>query len=395
LDIDKLKAAVIADINAHIEPLGELSRKIHDNPEVAFHEAKAADWLATYLAENGFQVERSICQLPTAFRGSYGKGETVTAIMAEYDALPEVGHACGHNLIAISAVAAGIAAKRAVDELGGQIIVFGTPGEELYGGKAIMAERGAFTDVDVAMMVHPGTSDITDIQTLACQTLDVEFFGQAAHAAASPEEGISALEALIQSFNTINSLRQMMRSTDRINGIITDGGKAANIIPDHTAASFIVRAETNDYLEDLMGKVINCFKGAAEATGAKLEFKYGERYESMFNNIPLARAFRDNLNSLGHNIHSEETNTSTFSTDMGNVSQLVPAIHPLIAIAQCDTFLHSPQFARVAVTEPAFKSMLDAAKAMAMTIVDILADQNLLSKIQAEFRRGWQAGRKD
>jgi amidohydrolase len=389
LDIRELKTAVADEIDARSQQLGELSRKIHANPEVAFQEVKAAAWLSGYLEENGFSVARDICRLPTAFRGNYGKGKPVIAIMAEYDALPEVGHACGHNLIATSAVAAGVAAKKAVDAFGGNIMVMGTPGEELSGGKAIMAERGAFADMDVAMMVHPGTDDVAVIHTLACQTLDVEFFGKAAHAAARPEAGINALEAMLQSFNAINSLRQQIRSTDRINGIITDGGEAANIIPAHTAASFIARAESDSYLDELKEKVINCFAGAAAATGAKLEYKWGEvRYAPMLNNMNLARIFRLNMKSLGHNMRLGEAVVSSFSTDMGNVSQLVPAIHPLVAVAPFDVFMHSPQFAQSAASDGAFRSILDAAKAMAMTVVDILSDREALAGIQEEFMKG-------
>ena len=213
-------------------------------------------------------------------------------------------------------------------------MVIGTPGEELYGGKAIMAERGAFDDVDMAMIVHPDGENTATMRTLACQTLDVEFFGKAAHAAARPEAGINALEAMLQSFNAINSLRQHIREKARIHGIITDGGEAANIVPAHTAASFIVRAEDDSYLDELKEKVMNCFVGAATATGAKLEYRWGEvRYATMLNNLTLARLFRQNMKSLGHNMRLGDATVRSFSTDVGNVSRLVPTIQPLVAIA--------------------------------------------------------------
>ncbi|MCK4698376.1 MAG: M20 family peptidase, partial [Dehalococcoidia bacterium] len=194
--MENLKASVIGEVDAHYQQLNELSLKIHANPELGFKETKAVTWLTQYLAENGFTIEEGICGLPTAFRGSYGQGKPVIAILAEYDALPELGHACGHNLIATSAVGAAIASKPAIDQFGGSILIMGTPAEEIYGGKAIMADRGAFDNIDIAMMAHPGTHDTATTQALACQTLEVEFFGRAAHAAARPEMGINALEAM-------------------------------------------------------------------------------------------------------------------------------------------------------------------------------------------------------
>jgi amidohydrolase len=389
LNIGELKASVIKDIDTRYQQLGELSRNIHSNPEVAFQEFKAAAWLAEYLEENGFSVERGICELPTAFRGSYGAGEPVIAILAEYDALPKLGHACGHNLIATSAVGAGVAAKRAVDTFGGSVMVIGTPGEELYGGKVIMAERGAFDDVDMAMIVHPGGGNRVVMNTLACQTLDVEFFGRAAHAAAKPEAGINALEAMIQSYNAINSLRQHIREKARIHGIITNGGEAANIVPAHTAASFIVRAEDDRYLDELKERVINCFAGAARATGAELKCRWDEvRYAAMLNNVTTARLFRSNMKSLGHNIRLGDATLWSGSTDVGNVSQLVPAIQPLVAIAPDDVLIHSPRFAEAAASEDGLRCMLDAAKAMVMTVVDVLADPETFARIQEEFRSG-------
>jgi amidohydrolase len=231
LNIERLKASVIAEIDSRCHQLGELSLKIHSNPETGFQEVKAAMWLTQYLKENGFSIEQGICELPTAFRGSYGQGKPAIAILAEYDALPNLGHACGHNLIAACAVGAGIASKPAIDQFGGSILVIGTPAEELYGGKAIMADRGAFNNLDIAMMVHPGVHDTATTQSLACLALQVEFFGKAAHAAARPEAGINALEAMLQSFTAINSLRQHIKDKARIHGIITDGGEAANIVP--------------------------------------------------------------------------------------------------------------------------------------------------------------------
>jgi amidohydrolase len=387
-DIAKLKASVIAKIEAHRQQLRQLSLKIHSTPELGFQEVKAAAWLSRYLEENGFSIERGICELSTAFRGSYGQGKPAIALLAEYDALPKLGHACGHNLIAGTAIGASVAAKLAIDQLGGSVLVIGTPAEELYGGKAIMAERGTFDNIDLAMMVHPESHDVATTKALACVGLEVEFFGKAAHAAAQPEAGINALEAMLQSFAAINSLRQHIKSTARIHGIITDGGEAANIVPAHSAGTFIVRAEDNVYLDELKEKVLNCFVGAATATGACLEYRWGKvQYAPMRNNMTLARLFRRNMQSLGRKIGLSDPSKGFGSTDMGNVSQIVPSIHAGVAIAPKEVATHSPEFALAAASEAGIQGMLDAAKALAMTVVDLLANPEIAIRVKQEFQQ--------
>ncbi len=388
MDIEKLKGQVSSEIDARHRQLSELSLKIHSNPELGFKEVKAAAWLTQYLEENGFSIERGIYELPTAFRGRYGQGKPAIAILAEYDALPNLGHACGHNLIAVCAVGAGVASKLAVDRFGGSILVIGTPAEEIYGGKAIMAERGAFDNLDIAMMVHPGAHDTATARALACHFLEVEFFGKAAHAAARPEAGINALEAMLNSFAAINSLRQHIKDKARIHGIITDGGEAANIVPAHSAGNFIVRAEDDAYLAELKRKVINCFIGAATASGARLEYRWaGMRYAPLRNNLNLARLFRRNMQSLGRKVKLSEPNKTFGSTDMGNVSQLVPSIHPWVAITSEEVVAHSPQFTEAAASEAGIKGLLDAAKALALTVVDLVANPEIVIKVKKEFEQ--------
>jgi len=388
LDTESLKAKVIEEIDSHRAELRELSLKIHANPELGFQETRAAGWLTHYLEENGFSIERGICELPTAFRGSYGVGKPTIAILAEYDALPDLGHACGHNIIGTCAVGAGIASKLAIDQCGGSIMVIGTPAEELYGGKVTMIDRGAFDDVDIAMMVHPGVCDVATIQTLACQHLEVEFFGKAAHAAGQPEAGINALEAMIQSYTAINSLRQHIKDKARIHGIITDGGEAPNIVPDHSAGSFIVRAEENVYLDELKQKVLDCFSGAATASGARLEYRWGGvRYAPMRNNLTIARLFRQNMQSLGRRIKLSDPKHTFGSTDMGNVSQVIPSIHPFVAIAPVGVAHHSPQFASAAASEAGTCGLIDAVKALTMTVVDLAANPEAVSQIKQEFQQ--------
>jgi amidohydrolase len=388
LDIGELKAAIAGEIDSRAARLGELSKKIHDNPEIAMQERRASAWLMAFLKENGFAVEKGISGLPTAFRATYGKGKPVIAFLAEYDALPKLGHACGHNLIATSAVAAGVAAKLAVDEFGGSIVVFGTPGEEADAGKAIMAEKGAFSGVDIAMISHPGGGNRVVLNALACQTLEVEFFGRAAHAAADPEAGINALEAMILSYNAIDVLRQHIKEKARIHGIITDGGEAPNIVPAHTAATFLVRAQDDEYLDILKEKVLNCFAGAAAATGAELKYRWADvRYAPMLNNMVLARLFRKNMQSLGCPIPLGDTGKWSGSSDVGNVSRLLPTIQPMVAIAPHDVLIHSSRFAEAAATGDALHILLDAAKAMAMTAADLLAGPETLAAVRAEFSK--------
>jgi len=271
--LDDLKKRAVEEIDAHRDQLIELSLRIHANPETAFQEAKAAGWLSDYLEAEGFAVERGICRLDTAFRASYGDGRPRVAFLAEYDALAGIGHGCGHNIIAAASVGAAVAVKSIIPETGGTVAVIGTPAEEAAGGKVFMASRGAFDDLDVAMLVHPGNRDAAVTYALACLELSVQYFGRAAHAAARPEAGINALDALVIAYNSVSALRQHIRESARIHGIITDGGQAVNVVPERSAASFLLRAEDDDYLEELKEKVLACFRAGAEATGARLEYR--------------------------------------------------------------------------------------------------------------------------
>ena len=385
MGIEELKLDVKRSIESQRDQLVQLSLNIHDNPELGFQEEKAATWLTSYLKDTGFHVERGIAGLPTAFRATYGEESPRVALLAEYDALPKVGHACGHNIIGVSAVGAGVASKHTVDQLGGSILVMGTPGEEVLGGKIDLVKAGAFTGIDVAMIVHPDTRSMPTQEALAASTLEVEFFGRPAHAAGQPHKGINALDAMVLAFTSINSLRQHIRGDARIHGIITDGGEAPNIVPAHSAATFLVRALDDDYLAELKDRVLNCFTGASMASGARLEYRWKNRtYAPMKNNMTLAGLFRQNLESLGRNVEDFDRRSGLGSTDMGNVSQVVPSIHPTIAIAPHEVLLHSPEFAAATVSEAGHNGLLDAAKAMAMTVVDIL-QPGMIDRIRQEF----------
>ena len=387
-DRDRLKKQVISDVDRRRDELIALSLKLHANPEIAFQEEKAAAWLADYLEGEGFALERGICKIATAFRASYGRGEPRVAILAEYDALPGVGHGCGHNIIGTASTAAGLAAKTVVDETGGTVLVIGTPAEEAAGGKVYMADRGAFEGLTCAMMAHPGNRDVAVGYTLACLELNVEFHGRAAHAAARPEAGLNALDAMIASFVNIGLLRQQLRDAARIHGIITDGGQAVNVIPHHTAASLLIRAEDDIYLDEaLKEKVLACFRAAAEATGCRLEHRWGEdsRYKAMRSNHALAEAYRTNIEGLGRKVIEPESRRSMGSTDMGNVSAIVPAIHPSITVAPPDIPIHTVEFREMAASEAGHKALLDSAKALAMTAVDVLTDADLRERMEREF----------
>jgi len=388
LEIESLKRKVKNSVELQRQQLIQLSLNIHDNPELGLEEEKASAWLTSYLEDSGFQVERGIAGLATAFRATYGQGNPRIALLAEYDALPKIGHGCGHNIIAASAVGAGVASKSIVDQLGGSVVVLGTPGEEVLGGKINIVKAGAFKEIDAAMIVHPNMRNMVTVEALACSTLDVEFFGRPAHAAAQPYRGINALEAMILAFTAINSLRQHIKGEARIHGIITDGGEAPNIVPAHSAAVFLIRAPDNEYLDELKDKVLNCFVGASVSSGARLEYSWRDRtYAPMKNNATLARLFSQNLESLGRRVDAFDPRFGFGSTDMGNVSQVVPSIHPTIAIVSPEVLIHTPEFASAAASEAGHEGLMDAAKAMAMTVADIL-QPGMLDKIRQEFSHG-------
>ncbi len=391
-DRDALKRRATEAIDRRKDELIAMSLRIHETPEIAFQEHKCSAMLADLLAENGFQVERGVSDLPTAFRAEFGSGEPRIAFVAEYDALPGVGHGCGHNIIGTASCAAGIIVKELLaDAGGGTVLVMGTPAEEAAGGKVYMIDRGAFDGIDCAMMVHPGNRDTAIAYALACLELEVEFIGKPAHAAARPEAGLNALDAMVQAFVAIGLLRQQVRDSARIHGIITDGGQAVNVIPHHTQAKFLVRTEEDDYMDEVLKpKVLACFEGAATATGCELRHKWNEeaRYKTMRTNLALADAYKANVESLGRTTVMPDSKRSMGSTDMGNVSQFLPGIHPAIAISPWDIPIHTEEFRECAKSEAGHKGLLDAAKALAMTGIDVLVDADLRKRMKDEFASG-------
>jgi amidohydrolase len=363
-----------------------LSHRIHAHPEVAFEEERASIWLAEALDAAGFAVERGVCDLPTAFRARAGSGPLHVALCAEYDSLPGIGHACGHNMIAAIAVGAALAAARVADDVGLTVSVLGTPAEERGGGKVLLLERGAFAGVHAALMVHPAPVDAAQPPTLAWSEFEVRYTGKAAHASAFPDQGINAADALTIAQTAIGLLRQHLRPTDRVHGIITHGGDAPNVVPAHTAADYIVRAMSLDQLGDVREKVLRCFEAGALATGATLEVTpSGPAYATVRHDPDIAALYRRNAEALGRYFPDLGTllDRAAGSTDMGNVSQALPAIHPLIGIASLPAVNHQPEFAAHCITEVADQAVRDAAVALAWTSIDLATDETVSARLRA------------
>ena len=379
-----LKAAAQARFETVQAQMIALSHRIHAHPELGFEEEQASTWLAETLTDAGFTVTPGICELPTAFMAQAGSGPLHLAICAEYDSLPGVGHACGHNIIAAMSVGASIATAALADDLGLTVHVIGTPAEEMGGGgKILLLQRGAFAGMHAAMMVHPSPTDNVTPVTLANAYFEVRYTGKEAHAAAFPEGGINAADALTVAQVAIGLLRQHIRSTDRIHGIITKGGDAPNIIPAHTAAKYAVRARTLDDLAAIRAKVQRCFEAGALATGASLAI-VGERqpYAQLQHDPDLAAAYRRNAMALGRVFPAAADPTRPGgSTDMGNVSLAVPSIHPMIGIDSLPASNHQPEFAAHCITPAADKAVVDGALAMAWTAIDLATDTTLRQRL--------------
>ncbi len=393
---DALRSRVIARIESEREALVALSLVLHGDPEVAFQEHRASERVASFLRKRGFEIERPYGGLETAFRATAaGRGDGPTiAILAEYDALPDIGHACGHNLIAMIGAAAAVGVREVLGDLYGRVAAIGTPAEEGGGGKVALVRAGAFADVAAAMMVHPSSRTISGRTSLASNRVELEFHGKAAHAAAQPDRGINALDGLIQTFNAVNAMRQHLRPDARVHGIITAGGSAANIIPEYAAGKFSVRARDRLYQQEVLRRFIACAEGAAAATGTTLKVNVNENsgYENMVPSTPLTDRWAEHLTALGIEVMQPVDDERMGSTDMGNVSQVVPAAHPYIAIAPDGTPGHSTAFRDAAGTPEAHANAIAAAKALALTAVDLLAEPALLARARAEFEERQRAG---
>lgn len=387
--MESIKKAICEYVDSIAEELIDTSRQIFEHPELKFEEEYASSLLAEKIQAAGFSTQTGVAGLKTAFRADHpavSDGSNV-AIISEYDALPDIGHACGHNLIAAAGLGAALAVGHFKKDLPGKLLYLGTPAEEGGGGKVIMVDAGLFEGVDAAMMFHPSSNTVVNRRSLAISEVMIEFTGKASHASGSPEKGINALDAVIQTFNGLNALRQHIKDGARIHGIITDGGAKPNIVPEHAAANFYVRALENEYRDTLLDKLRACAEGAALATGAKLDFKVvGHSYKAMKPNHVIGDAFVKNLAELGEPLVPPPADAGMGSTDMGDVSQVVPSIHAYIKICEEDTPAHSRGFAQAAISKRGLDVMLIAAKALAMTAVDILSNPKLVEKMWDEFR---------
>jgi amidohydrolase len=383
------KAFVEDRIRRHEDRLIQLSHRIHSTPELAFEEERASSWVADALADAGFSTRRGVFDLPTAVDGLAGRGRLHVGICAEYDALPALGHACGHNVIAAAAVGAGIGLADLADELEITIHVIGTPGEEAgdAGGKVLLAERGAFADLHAAMMVHPAPYDVATPLLSALGTFQVNYVGKASHAAAYPELGINAADALTVAQTAIGLLRQHILPTDRIHGVTTKGGDAPNIVPANTSAKYMVRSQRLEDLETLRDRVFRCFEAGAVATGATLDITGGTRpYAQVQHDLPMAGLYQKNAETLGRSFPDlgERGARSGGSTDMGNVSLIVPSIHPFIGLHSWPVVNHQPEFAAYAGTAAAHRAVIDGAIGLAWTAIDIATDPRHRSRLIRE-----------
>ena len=387
--MNKLKHKICDIIDVMSGDLIEASHAIHANPEVAFEEKFAHQLLTDRVEKAGLAVERHACGLETAYISHFGEGEAEVGILSEYDALPGIGHACGHNIIATTGLGASLALAALGKDLPGRVRYLGTPAEEAGNGKELMAQKGAFDGLDAAMMVHPAGVDLLAMPSLAVNEVRVTYSGKAAHASAMPFAGVNALDALVTAYQSIAQLRQHIRQNERIHGIFNEAGLAPNIVPDRAVGTFWVRAPDGATLADLKKRVQNCFEAGAQASGCtvQIDWAIGD-YLELKDNAPLIDRYKDNAESLGRKFFPLEKmpTSGAGSTDMGNVSHRVPSIHPMISCAPSNVVIHNPEFAKWAGSEKGDAAVIDGAKALAMTALDVLGDAELRAASHADFQ---------
>lgn len=387
---DKFIKEIIQEIDQKKQELIETARYIWNNPEIGYEEFKAQEALIKILEKEGFEIQREAGDLPTAFtatKNGKGKGPKV-AIMSEYDALPEIGHACGHNLFSVASIGAAIGVGKVLDRIDGSVVVVGTPAEEgtvpNAAAKAVLVEKGIFDDVDAAMMCHAEGRTIVERWLVASASIDVSFYGKAAHAGGSPHEGVNALTAGLLAINNINSIRQQFLPRTIVNPILTEGGITANTIPDKCSMKLSVRAEKRKVLYDVLEKIENCVKAASLVTGCKYEMgQSSNTYEDLIPNHELSNAFADVLDILGVEYLDKEV--TNYAWDVGNVSYVCPTIGPYIKIGPENLIGHSEEFKCASNSEEGFEGMITGAKAMALTTLDYLTSPDLRERARKEF----------
>ncbi len=387
-DITTAKDAARKAIDAASTTLFGISTKMHAETELAFEEFKAQSWQCEALRDAGFAVEEGLGSLKTAFRAtvtSNRPGPRI-AFLCEYDGLSVYGQSCGHNVVAAAGVGAAIGLAKVIEQVGGTVVALGTPGEEGGGGKNILHREGFFDGIDAMMLVYPGMDNIAHSRTVGATRVQVAYFGKAAHAAARPELGINALDALMLAFNGIAALRQQLPSDVRVHYIITKGGTLPQVVPDHTTAVLTVRANNAETLKQVIPRIDACLKGAAQMTGARLERTWRDQPgRALLSNFAMAQGFDRNLRELGRTTRPRDELSGAWSGDTGNVSWFVPTIQPQMAMTGRDVPPHSHEFHAASVGPAAEACILDSAKAMAMTAIDLLSDEKLLGEMRAEF----------
>jgi amidohydrolase len=387
-DLDGIKERIAAEVDKRAEVLIDASHQIHAHPELNFEEHFAHDILTGILEAEGLELERKAYGLDTAFVGRAGRTGPTIAVLCEYDALPGIGHACGHNIIGTAGLGAGLAAAMLADELGGRVVIMGTPAEEGGGGKVFMADRGAFEGVDAAMMVHPAGSDLPRMDVIAIGQLWVEYHGKAAHAAAFPQKGRNALDAAVLGYMNVAALRQHILPSERIHGIFTNAGDKPNIVPEFTSAQWYVRSPTLKSLERLKPRVFACLEAGAAAAGCEMTHEWKEPvYADMIDNGPMLELYIDNAARTGRTLGDPSAigYPVVGSTDMGNVSYVVPSIHPMIKVGPSHVSIHSQEFAKFTASEDGDAAVVDGAKALAMTVVDLWLRPDVLAAAKDEF----------
>jgi amidohydrolase len=382
------KARLAAEIDRRADLLIDVSHQIHAHPELNFEERFAHDLLTGVLEGEGLAVIRSARGVETAFEATAGSTGAQVAVVCEYDALPGIGHACGHNVIAAAGLGAGLAAAALADELGGRVVVVGSPAEEGGGGKVPLIDGGTFQGVDAAVMIHPADADLSAMDVVALHQAHVTYVGEAAHAAAAPHKGRNALDAAVLGYVNVAALRQHIEATERVHGIITDGGDRPNIVPAHARAEWVVRSSTVAKLEVLKQRFLACLQAGADAAGCEMQVKWIDPvYADMVDSAAIGERYRANAQALGRIVRAPSPNARVVgSTDMGNVSYAVPSIHPMIQVAPPGVPIHTPAFAGFAGGPEGDKAVIDGAKALAWTVADLWLDEGLVDLAQAEWR---------
>ena len=388
MNTEDLKATACAAVDSLAPALIDASHAIHANPELNFAEHYAHDLLCAAIRANGLDVTPHAFGVETAFDAAVGTSGPTVAVLCEYDALPGIGHACGHNIIATAGLGAGLALASVAEAAGGRLRLMGTPAEEGGGGKIVMARNGAFAGIDAAMMIHPADADLVKMDTIALHQLQTRFFGKASHAAAAPWEGRNALDAAVLGYMNIAALRQHIRPTERVHGIFVRGGDKANIVPAETEMSWIVRSPTVHGLAQLEQRVLTCLDAAATACGCTSAHEWDPvTYADMIDNGPMVASYVTNAAAVGRDVQDPAAagRAVVGSTDMGNVSYLVPSIHPMIQVAPTGVAIHTVDFAGFAVSDAGDRAVIDGAKIMAMTAIDLWSAKGLMEEATAAF----------